>query len=239
MPKEWAEPQLGIHQINMPISEGIDISLQHDLLFATLGGTVELSHIITFNLALIVALASPGPALLVAIKTTLTSGRKSGVAVGLGLGLVASLWTLAALLGLEALFILFPWAYIAVKFLGASYLLYTAYGMWMGARKQIASDVKPTRHSFRQGIIINSLNPKSVLFAAAVLVVIFPINMTKFDNLLVVANHFFVEIVFYSVLAFGLSRPRVGESYISAKVYVDRFASVVLGALGVRLLISR
>ncbi|EDQ02868.1 indolepyruvate ferredoxin oxidoreductase, partial [Sulfitobacter indolifex HEL-45] len=57
---------------------------------------MEISHLIAFNIALIASILSPGPAFLIALKTTLSSGRQAGVAVGLGLGLVASFWTLAA-----------------------------------------------------------------------------------------------------------------------------------------------
>ncbi len=200
---------------------------------------MELSHLIAFNLALFAAIASPGPALLVAIKTTLSAGRQSGVAVGLGLGLVASLWTLAALLGLEAVFLLFPWAYALVKFLGAGYLIYVAYSMWTGARNPIGNETKPAAHAFRQGLLINLLNPKSVLFSAAVLVVIFPAGLTTTENLLIVANHFLIEAAFYTALAFAMSRPAVSTGYMRARLYIDRFAAGVLGLLGLRLLISR
>ena len=100
---------------------------------------MELSHLIAFNIALIASILSPGPAFLIALKTTLSSGRQVGVAVGAGLGLVASFWTLAALLGLEAVFLAFPWAYAIVKTVGAAYLLYVAYGMWRGARAPVTT----------------------------------------------------------------------------------------------------
>ncbi|TQV77913.1 LysE family translocator [Denitrobaculum tricleocarpae] len=200
---------------------------------------MELSHLIAFNLALFAAIASPGPALLVAIKTTLSAGRQSGIAVGLGLGLVASLWTLAALLGLEAAFLLFPWAYTLVKFLGAGYLIYVAYRMWTGARRPIGNETKPAAHAFRQGLLINILNPKSVLFSAAVLVVIFPAGLTTTENLLIVANHFLIEAAFYTALAFAMSRPAVSTGYMRARLYIDRFAAGVLGLLGLRLLMTR
>ncbi len=200
---------------------------------------MELTHVIAFNIALFAAIASPGPALLVAIRTTLTGGRKAGIAVGLGLGLVASLWTLAALLGLEAVFLAFPWAYALVKTVGALYLIYVAYNMWRSARDKVETEMKPAAHAFRQGVLINALNPKSVLFAAAVLVVIFPTNMTLGENLFVVANHLMIEWVFYTLLALGMSRPAVSARYLRAKVYIDRIAAGVLGLLGLRLLFSR
>jgi len=83
-------------------------------------------HLILFNIALLAALASPGPAFLVMIRTSLNAGRTAGIALGCGLGLIAALWTLMALLGLDTVFKLFPWAYAAVKTIGAIYLIYIA-----------------------------------------------------------------------------------------------------------------
>ncbi len=200
---------------------------------------MTIEHLIAFNIALFAAIASPGPALLVAIQTTLRSGRASGIAMGCGLGLMAAAWTMMALLGLEAVFQLVPWAYAAARIVGAVYLLYIAWGMWQGARSRLEPSVKPARHAFRQGILINVTNPKSVLFAAAVLIVIFPAEMTLFENAVVVLNHLVIELLFYTALAVGMSTEAVSRTYLRAKVYIDRVAAVVLGALGVRLLVGR
>lgn len=201
---------------------------------------MDLTHILAFNLALAAAIASPGPAFLISVKTTLTAGRRAGLAVGAGLGLMAALWTLAALMGLEVIFTAFPWAYVAVKTVGALYLMYIAYGMWKGAREPLApTDVKPAHHAFWQGLMINLMNPKSVLFAAAVLVVIFPPGMTLAQKGVVFANHLVIEWIFYSLLAFGMSTNAARSAYLRAKVYLDRIAAVVLSALGLRLLFGK
>lgn len=200
---------------------------------------MSIEHLLAFNIALFAAIASPGPALLVAIQTALSSGRAAGLAIGCGLGLMAALWTLMALMGLEAVFRLFPWAYAVAKIIGALYLLSIAWQMWGGAKKNIEPSITPTKRAFRQGFMINVLNPKSMLFAAAVLVVIFPSNMSLFENAIVVLNHLIVEIVFYAALAFGMTTEAVSRRYMKAKVYIDRTAAVVLGALGLRLLVSR
>ncbi len=200
---------------------------------------MTIEHLIAFNIALFAAIASPGPALLVAIQTTLRSGRASGIAIGCGLGLMAAVWTMMALLGLEAVFQLVPWAYAAARIIGAVYLLYIAWGMWQGARSKLEPAMKPARHAFRQGMLINVTNPKSVLFAAAVLIVIFPAEMTLFENAVVVLNHLVIELIFYIALAVGMSTEAVSRMYLRAKVCIDRVAAVVLGALGVRLLVGR
>ena len=111
--------------------------------------------------------------------------------------------------------------------------------MWQGARDEVQTSVKPTRNSFKQGLLINVLNPKSVLFAAAVLVVIFPASMPWTDNLIVVVNHLVIEVIFYIALAFGMSTAIVRKTYLKMKLYIDRSASVVLGGLGIRLLSDR
>ena len=196
-------------------------------------------QLLAFNIALLVAIASPGPALLMAVRTTLSGGRTAGIAVGAGLGLMAATWTLMALLGLGVVFELFPTVYAAARIAGAAYLLYLAYRIWKDASTPVEANVEPARDAFRQGFLINLLNPKSVLFAAAVLVAVFPAGIGVVNSLVIVVNHFVVEVAFYTTLAFCLSTEVVAKRYVQAKAYVDRFASVVLGALGLRLLWSR
>lgn len=194
------------------------------------------AQLLAFNAALLAAIVSPGPAMLVALRTTLGEGRQAGLAIGFGLTLVAAGWTAAAVLGLEALFALFPWAYAAMKIAGAVYLLYIAYTMWRGARQPVEVGVTPAGNALVRGILVNLLNPKSVLFATAVLLVVFPGGLSPVDGTLVVLNHLVIELAFYGLLAVGVSQTAVSRRYPAAKVYLDRTASVVLGALGPRLL---
>ncbi len=77
------------------------------------------AQLLAFNIALLVAIASPGPALLMAIRTTLNGGRRAGVAVESGLGLIAATWTLMALLGLGVILELFPALNVAARIAGA------------------------------------------------------------------------------------------------------------------------
>ena len=200
---------------------------------------MTIEQFIAFNIVLIISIISPGPAFLVALRTTLSAGRAAGISIGAGLGLMASTWTLMALLGMDVIFRLFPWAYGIAKAAGAIYLLYIAYNMWVGARDKVDTDVRPSTHAFRQGILINLLNPKSVLFAATVLIVVFPAEMSGIENAIIVFNHLILELIFYTVLAIGMSSSAVSKRYMQAKVYFDRTASIILGALGVRLLTNR
>ena len=152
---------------------------------------------------------------------------------------MAATWTMTALLGLGAVFKVFPMVYLAAKIAGGAYLLYIAHKMWRNASASIDARLIPARHAFRQGFLINLLNPKSVVFAGAVLVTVFPAGISIADSLVVVVNHFLVEVAFYTTLAFCMSTQIVARRYMRAKVYIDRGAAATLGALGLRVLIGR
>ena len=200
---------------------------------------MTLEQLAAFNIALLVAIASPGPALLMATHTAASRGRSAGIVVGVGLGLMAATWTMMALLGLAVVFRLFPMIYISAKILGGAYLLYLAYKMWRNASDRIDARISPARHAFRQGFLVNLLNPKSVLFAAAVLVAVFPAGLNVAESFVIVVNHFLVEVAFYTTLAFYMSTPVVSQRYLQAKAYIDRGAALLLGALGIRLVLTR
>ena len=177
--------------------------------------------------------------MLMATQTSLSAGCAAGIAVGAGLGLMAAIWTMMALLGFGVVFELFPFLYVGAKTAGAAYLLYIAYRMWRSAGFPPKALIKPTGRAFRQGFLVNLFNPKSVLFAAAVLVTVLPPRIGLADSVVIVANHFLVEIAFYTALAFGMSTRAVAKRYMQAKTYIDRTAAAVLGALGVRILLSK
>ena len=140
---------------------------------------------------------------------------------------MAATWTLMALLGLGVVVELFPAVYVGARIEGALYLLYLAYRIWRDASAPVEAQGEPARHAFHQGFLINLLNPKSVLFAAAVLVAVFPSGIGAVDSLVIVVNHFLVEVAFYTTLAFCLSTVAVAKRYMQAKAYIDRFAAAV------------
>lgn len=200
---------------------------------------MTLANLTSFNLVLMISILSPGAAFLMAVRSSVSNGRRAGIATGLGLGVMASLWTLAALLGMDAVFALFPWAFAILKIGGAIYLIYIAVMTWRGAEKPLTSSAKPQGRAFVDGFLVNLGNPKSVLFAAAVLVVVFPPNLTAGEIVLVTLNHLTLEILFYTACAFILTAPAARARYLRAKPTLDRAAALLLGGLGLKLLLQR
>ena len=89
------------------------------------------------------------------------------------------------------------------------------------------------------GLLRNFGNPKSMLFAAAVIVVVFPQGLGAIDIAIIVANHLVLELAFYAVFAILLSSPPARRAYIGLKPLLDRIAATLLGALGLRLILEK
>ena len=201
--------------------------------------TLTAAHLAAFNAALFVACAAPGPAFLLCTQASLQGGRREGVMTGIGLAVMAGAWTLAALLGLEALFELFPFAYTAMRIGGAALVLVFAVQIWRTARDPVAAQAPSSRRrAFLRGFLLNLGNPKSIIFAAGVLLVIFPPGLSAFEMGLITVNHIALEVLVYSTLAFLMSRERVRTRYLSFKPQISRAMALVLGGLGLRLLVT-
>lgn len=196
-------------------------------------------HLVAFNLTLLAAILSPGPAMLYFTRQTLSQGRRMGLYTVAGLGVMATCWTLMALLGLESVFRAFPWAYVFFKTAGALYLIYLAWKTWRAARGPLGRTPQPPARAFWGGVLVNLANPKSVLFAAAVLVVIFPQGLSLIEKSAIVANQLVIEWLMGGFLVLLLSTGRVSQGYLRAKPTLDRIAAGIMGFLGLRLLLSR
>jgi threonine/homoserine/homoserine lactone efflux protein len=82
-----------------------------------------------FGLALLLCY-SPGPDNVFVLMQSAAHGRRAGLMVVLGLCTGLLLHTAALALGLAAVFAASALAFTVVKFVGAAYLLYLAWGAW-------------------------------------------------------------------------------------------------------------
>ncbi len=121
--------------------------------------------------ASIILTIAPGPDNLFVIAQGISAGRRSAVITAWGMCSGITLHTLAAALGISAVFYSSPVAFSAVRYAGAAYLTYLAFR----AVRPLTSrtDGPPPRPSdighFRRGFLMNVLNPKVALFFLAFL----------------------------------------------------------------------
>ncbi len=132
----------------------------------------EGSTLVVFLVAALALLVVPGPAVLYIVARGMDQGRAAGLTSALGVATGSLVHVAAAALGLSALLVSSATAFAAVKYLGAAYLI------GLGLRTLLtrettgpiaAPEPRPLRRIFRQGIIVQVLNPKIALFFFAFL----------------------------------------------------------------------
>ena len=133
---------------------------------------MEINTFIYFLTASVLITLAPGPDNMYLLAKSLASGAKSGVALSGGLASGIVFHTGLVMLGVAALIKASPLAFMALKFVGAGYLLYLA---WQAFHEQgdlelgQDSDALAYGALYRRGILMNVLNPKVLLFFLAFL----------------------------------------------------------------------
>jgi threonine/homoserine/homoserine lactone efflux protein len=114
----------------------------------------------------------PGPALLYTAAQTIAHGRRAGFMAMLGIHLGCYVHVAAAAFGLSAVFKHVPELYVAVKLLGALYLVWLGIGMIRTKLAQADGPVVPpktVKRALTDSFIVEILNPKVALFFIALL----------------------------------------------------------------------
>jgi threonine/homoserine/homoserine lactone efflux protein len=201
---------------------------------------MTLAAFLAFAALSLMAAISPGPAVLMAARTGLLEGFRTGVFLAMGIGAGAVVWASAALFGLGVIFAAAPALLWALKIAGALYLLYLGWGMWRNAR--VPLDMSQTRalprsplSAFRLGLFTQLANPKpAVMFAAIFLGTVPPQTpLWVLGALLVVV--FLNESLWNTAVARIFAMDRTRARYISLKTLIDRTFGGLLALLGVKI----
>ena len=189
--------------------------------------------------ATVVLLLIPGPAVFFTLNHSISDGRHVGLAGVAGLEIGDTIQATFAALGLSAVLATSASLFNIVKWIGVLYLVYTGVRTLLEKPSEIAEDHThvTTRQAFRQGILVNALNPKTALFFLS----IFP-QFVDPDAGNATTQSLILGLVFvllatlfngsYAIMASGL-RDRLlrGRSLYFMRRYVSGFMFLGLGIL--------
>ncbi len=185
------------------------------------------------------AAVSPGPAVLMAARIGLQQGLRTGAALAVGIGAGAVFWAVAAVFGLSLLFEYAPALLIALKILGAAYLIWMAIKMWRHASDPIEDSASPTGltplRAFRLGFTTQLANPKPAVFFGAVFIGTLPADATALSVFALLCVIFCVEFTWNTFVARLFSLERTRRVYLGLKHIIDRIFGGLLAALGVKI----
>jgi threonine/homoserine/homoserine lactone efflux protein len=187
----------------------------------------------------------PGPAVLLTLARSIGSGRRVGVATGLGIATGDLCHSLMATLGLSAVLATSAIAFSVVKYAGALYLIYLGVRAFLEKGESLhlpAARPIEAGQAFRQGIFSELLNPKTALFFLAFLPqFVRPENGAAIPQFAVFGAIFVVMSAIYtSFLAVGAGY--VGR-WLTRHSAIGRWQGKIIGTvyvgLGVRLAFER
>jgi threonine/homoserine/homoserine lactone efflux protein len=132
----------------------------------------SLSALELFAFAAFALIIIPGPAVLYIVSQSVGHGRRGGLAAVLGIETGAFVHVAGAALGVSAILASSATAFSALKLAGGAYLIVLGIRRLLERDSESERGTTPTRplsSIFRQGVIVNALNPKTALFFLAFL----------------------------------------------------------------------
>ena len=132
---------------------------------------MESASFVLFLVAATAIAVSPGPGIFYVAARTLAGGRIEGLASSFGTGVGGLVHVAAGAIGVSALVLASAEAFTVLKVAGALYLV------WLGIKtfreSRIVPDIRVmatgSRRAFREGIVVEALNPKTAVFFLAFL----------------------------------------------------------------------
>jgi len=112
--------------------------------------------------------AVPGPGIFYVAARTLSEGRASGFASTAGTALGGLVHVVAGSLGISAIILASAELFAVVKFIGALYLVWLGIKTFRAGRAlSLESEPVGDRRAFRDGVLVEALNPKTAAFFLA------------------------------------------------------------------------
>jgi threonine/homoserine/homoserine lactone efflux protein len=131
----------------------------------------DVHTLLLFMLAGLVLLIVPGPAVVYIVGRSIGQGRAAGVVSVLGVASGSLVHVVAAAIGVSAILASSAVAFSIVKYAGAAYLVFLGLRKILGHDRVVTEGAprEPLRRIYVRGILVNVLNPKTVLFFLALL----------------------------------------------------------------------
>jgi len=197
----------------------------------------EPSTLLVFAAASLVLLIVPGPAVVYIVTRSLSQGRTAGVVSMLGVQAGGLVHVAAAALGISALLASSAIAFSIVKYAGAAYLVYIGLTKLLRPAETPLGDLERHDHRrlFREGVVVNVLNPKTAIFFLAFLPQFVDPDRGAAALQVTVLGLAFIVLAILSDGAYALAAGTLGERLrrsVAVRRRLDRVSGLIYVGLG-------
>ncbi len=199
---------------------------------------IELLAVALFTL---LAVISPGADFAMVTRSSYAQGRKAGLAAAVGIAMGVQVHVLYTVLGIAVIIGQNPTLFLAMKMLGAGYLVYLGYqSLTNTTRITLDEGVSGAGllAALRTGFLTNALNPKTMLFVVSAYTQVVQPGSSLTLNFAYGAFMSLAHWAWFSLVAVFFSSAALRRAMIERQRTVDRVLGVVLIGLGLALAVS-
>lgn len=138
--------------------------------------------LLAYAIALVLAVATPGPAMIALIARSAARGAGSGLRMALGIALADVMLGALALLGLVALLNAHASLLVVLKYAAATYLVWLGARMWRSQPGEQPASAGPRANDLVTGLTVGLSNPKAMLFHASLMPLIIDLRLLDWPS---------------------------------------------------------
>lgn len=204
---------------------------------------MEQINYLLIMLSALLAIGSPGPATLAIAGTSMSQGRRAGLALAVGVLTGSFIWSTTAAFGMAAILHTNVWLFEVLRYCGALYLLYLAFKSCRSALQKsplhlVKGDTLSLKRNYLKGLFIHLTNPKAVFFFAALYSVGVPANTEPMALLSVIFTVGCLSCFIFLGYALIFSNPLARRLYVKSKIVFESLFSLFFGSAGIKLLLN-
>lgn len=182
---------------------------------------------------------SPGPSFLY-IAQLAANRRSAALQATIGLALGGGLYGALAVWGVARLISSSVVAMSMLRAFGGLFMLYLGISLWIHAKDTIVTQDSPrrSRNNLLFGFLTQISNPKTIVIYVSVYGALLPRSPEPWLYVALPAAMFAIEMVWYTIVSFVISREASRNFYLRLKVWIDRLTGLVLSLLGISLVLA-
>ncbi|KJK18258.1 LysE family transporter [Pseudomonas sp. BIGb0427] len=195
-----------------------------------------MNELIAVALFTVLAVISPGADFAMVTRSSYAFGRRAGLAAAMGIALGVQVHVLYTVLGIAVIISQSPALFLAMKVLGAGYLIYLGYKSLTNTTRISLDGTSASQlgvlAAFRSGFLTNALNPKTMLFVVSAYTQVVQPGSSLAVNFGYGAFMSLAHWLWFSLVAVFFSSVVLRRAMLERQRLVDRVIGVALIGLG-------
>ena len=182
---------------------------------------------------------SPGPSLALVIRNSTKFSRIAGLMTAIGHGLGMGIYAVFAVTGLVIVITTNVYLFQLIQILGICFLLY--FGIQFIIQKSneiIIDDNQKNINSFIQGFSISILNPKILIWFAAIFSQFVSVNGTFTSNSILVLTASIIDCIWYVIVALVVTSYGLNNFFQKRINIIQKVSGFILVLIGIILIID-